>query len=311
MVKLIIQIPCYNEEKALGLTISELPREVPGVDVVEWLVVNDGSTDKTAKVAKAHGVDYVVNLTNNQGLAKAFITGLDHCLKHNADIIVNTDADNQYNAKGIEKLIKPILDGKADYVIGSRPIAQIKHFSLAKKLLHRFGSWVVKGVSKTDVPDPPSGFRALSKDAAMRLNVFSEYTYTLETIIQAGQKNMAVCFVPIGVNQDLRPSRLIKSIPSYIYKSFSTIVRIFVVYKPFRFFLTIGLIIFGLGLLLGVRFLYYWFIGEGRGHVQSVVLCGVLMGMGFQTMLIAFIADLLSVNRKIIEDIQYRLRKEK
>ena len=277
MVKLIIQIPCYNEEKALGLTISELPREVPGVDVVEWLVVNDGSTDKTAKVAKAHGVDYVVNLTNNQGLAKAFITGLDHCLKHNADIIVNTDADNQYNAKGIEKLIKPILDGKADYVIGSRPIAQIKHFSLAKKLLHRFGSWVVKGVSKTDVPDPPSGFRALSKDAAMRLNVFSEYTYTLETIIQAGQKNMAVCFVPIGVNQDLRPSRLIKSIPSYIYKSFSTIVRIFVVYKPFRFFLTIGLIIFGLGLLLGVRFLYYWFIGEGRGHVQSVVLCGVLM----------------------------------
>lgn len=309
MIKLIIQIPCYNEADSLPVTLKELPRKVDGCDVVEWLVVNDGSTDKTAEVAKAHGVDHVVNLMNNQGLAKAFTIGLDNCIKLGADIIVNTDADNQYKSEDIQKLIRPIFDGKADYVIGARPIAQIRHFSLSKKLLHKLGSWVIKVISKTDIPDPPSGFRAMSRDAAMRLNVFSEYTYTLETIIQAGQKNMAVCFVPVEVNQDLRPSRLIKSIPSYICKSFSTIVRVFVVYKPFRFFLTIGLIIFCLGFLLGVRFLYYWFIGEGRGHIQSIVLCGVLMGMGFQTILIAFIADLLSVNRKIIEDIKYRLRK--
>jgi len=310
-MKLIIQVPCYNEADSLPITLKELPRKVEGCDIVEWLVINDGSTDRTAEIAKAHGVEHIVSLTNNQGLAKAFTTGLDHCIKLGADIIVNTDADNQYNALDIQKLIKPILDGKADYVIGARPVAQIRHYSFSKKLLHKLGSWVIRGVSKTDIPDPPSGFRAISKDAAMRLNVFSEYTYTLETIIQAGQKNMAVCFVPVEVNQDLRPSKLIKNIPTYIYKSFSTIIRIFVVYKPFRFFLTIGLIIFGLGLLLAVRFLYYWFIGEGRGHVQSVVLSGVLMGMGFQTVLIAFIADLLSVNRKIIEDIQYRLRKSK
>lgn len=308
-MKLIIQIPCYNEAGSLPVTLKELPRKVDAFDTVEWLIINDGSTDDTVEVAKANGVDHIVSLTNNQGLAKAFKVGLDTCVKLGADVIVNTDADNQYNAQDIEKLVSPILDGKADYVIGTRPITQIKHFSPAKKLLQRLGSSAVRIVSKTDAPDAPSGFRAISKETAMRLNVFSEYTYTLETIIQAGQKNMALCFVPIRVNKDLRPSKLVKGIISYTKKSIITIVRIFVVYKPFRFFMTIGLTLFGLGVLLGLRYLYYCFTGKGAGHIQSVILSGALMAMGFQTGLIAFIADLLSVNRKLIEDLQYRIKK--
>lgn len=310
MRKLIIQIPCYNEENTLPITLKELPRNVEGVDKVEWLVIDDGSTDNTIEVAKTLGVDHIIQFNKHQGLARAFMAGLDACLKLGADVIVNTDADNQYNAKDIPKLISPILEGVADVVIGTRPIEKMKNFSIIKKFLHRLGSFVVRLVSRTNVPDAPSGFRALSKEAAMRLNVFNDYTYTLETIIQAGQKNMAVISIPIEVNKDLRPSRLIKSIPSYIIKSLSTIIRIFVVYKPFRFFFAIGFILFGSGFLIGIRFLYYFFTGKGGGHIQSLILGAILLGMGFQTIMVAFIADLLSVNRKLLEDIQYQLRKK-
>jgi glycosyltransferase involved in cell wall biosynthesis len=308
-MKLIIQIPCYNEEKTLALALAELPREVPGFDQVEWLIIDDGSTDTTHQVAAENGVDHIVSYTRNQGLAKVFMLGLDACVRHGADVIVNTDADNQYNASYIPNLTQPILKGKADMVIGARPIEMIEHFSFTKKVLQRLGSSVVRKVSHTDIPDAPSGFRAFSRDAAMKLNVFNEYTYTLETIIQAGMKQMAVTSIPVEVNEDLRPSRLVKSISSYIKKSIITILRIFVVYKPFRFFLIIGLILFGMGLVLGLRFLYYYLFGNGSGHIQSVILAGVMMGIGFQTILVAFIADLLSVNRKLLEEVQYRVRK--
>jgi len=308
-MKLIIQIPCYNEEDTLPITLKELPRNVAGFDKVEWLIIDDGSADRTVEVAKQYGVDHIVRHPKNLGLAKAFLTGLDACLKLGADVIVNTDADNQYCSKDIPKLVKPILEGKAEMVVGARPIEEIAHFSPVKKILQKLGSWVVRVASRTDIPDAPSGFRAISKEAALKLNVFNDYTYTLETIIQAGQKNMAIVSVPIRVNKDLRPSRLVKSIPSYIRKSIITIIRIFVVYRPFRFFVTIGAILFSLGFLLGLRFLYYYFSGNGSGHVQSVILAGVLLGMGFQTILVAFLADLLAVNRKLLEDIQYRLRK--
>ena len=308
-MKLIIQIPCYNEAETLAITLKDLPRSMEGFDKVEWLVINDGSTDNTVEVAKANGVDHVVSFNKNQGLARVFVAGLDACLKQGADVIVNTDADNQYNAKDIPLLIKPILDKKAELVVGARPISDIRHFRLIKKQLQKIGSWVVRLASKTDVPDAPSGFRAMSREAAMRLNVFNDYTYTLETIIQAGQKNMSVISVPVRVNKDLRPSRLVKSIPRYIAKSVVTIVRIFVVYKPFRFFMTIGLVLFASGFVIGLRFLYYFFREGGGGHVQSLILASILLGIGFQTMLVAFLADLQAVNRRLMEDIQYRIRK--
>ena len=306
-MKLIIQIPCYNEAGTLAIALSALPRKVKGFDKVEWLIINDGSTDDTVKVAKENGVDHIVNFKNNQGLAKGFMEGIKECLKQGADVIVNTDADNQYEAQDIPKLVQPILDHKAEYVIGERPISQTSHFSPIKKMLQKLGSWVVRRASKTDIPDAPSGFRAMSKECALSLNVYNNYTYTLETIIQAGQKNMAITSVPIRTNEDLRPSRLLSSIPNYIKKSVVTIIRIFVVYKPFRFFMTIAAVLLGLGLLLGFRFMYFYFIGDGSGHMQSVILSGVLIGMGFQTALIAFIADLLSVNRKLLEGVQYQL----
>ncbi|WP_272700599.1 glycosyltransferase family 2 protein [Desulfovibrio sp. Fe33] len=235
-MKLIIQIPCYNEEQTLGVALAELPRSVPGFTEVEWLVIDDGSRDNTVAEAKKHGVDHVVRHPNNKGLAAAFRTGLDACLALGADVIVNTDADNQYNAGNIPDLVAPILEGTADMVIGERPIASIDHFSPLKKMLQRLGSWVVRMASHTDIPDAPSGFRAISRVAAQQLMVFNNYTYTLETIIQAGQKGMSVTSVPVQVNDDLRPSRLVKDIPSYIRQSIFTIIRIFVVYKPFRFF---------------------------------------------------------------------------
>jgi len=308
-MKLIIQIPCYNEENSLPITLRELPRKVKGFDTVEWLIIDDGSTDKTVEVAKKLGVDHIVKLTKNQGLSKAFPAGLEACLQLGADVIVNTDADNQYNAGDIPELVKPILDGKADIVIGARPIPEIKHFSIIKKILQKLGSYVVKKVSKTDIPDAPSGFRAFSKKAAMQLQVFNSYTYTLETIIQAGRLNMAIISVPIRVNEDLRPSRLVKSIPDYIKRSIITIFRIFIIYEPFKFFITIGLSLFLFGLLIGIRFLYYFFTGDGEGHIQSLILSSILMIIGFQTMLIAFIADLISVNRRLLEDILFRLKK--
>lgn len=305
-MKLIIQIPCYNEAGTLAIALGALPREVEGFDTVEWLIINDGSTDDTVKVALECGVDHVVNFKHNKGLAKGFMAGITWCLELGADVIVNTDADNQYSASDIPKLVKPILEGRADYVIGARPITQIEHFSPLKKLLQKFGSWVVRKASGTDIPDAPSGFRAMSRECAMQLNVYSEYTYTLETIIQAGQKNMAITSVPVRTNEDLRPSRLFKSMGGYIKKSVITIIRIFVVYKPFRFFMSIALVLFTLGFLLGLRFVYFWLTGEGDGHIQSVILSGVLMGIGFQTGLIAFVADLLAVNRKLLEEIRGR-----
>ena len=305
-MKLIIQIPCYNEAETLAITLSALPREVEGFDKVEWLIINDGSEDDTLKVALECGVDHVVNFKHNQGLAKGFMAGIKECLKQGADVIVNTDADNQYEADDIHKLTQPIIDGKAEYVIGARPISQTEHFSPAKKFLQKLGSWVVKKASKADIPDAPSGFRAISRECAMQLNVYNNYTYTLETIIQAGQKNMAITSVPIRTNEDLRPSRLLSSTLNYMKRSIVTIVRISIVYNSFQFFMSIAVILFSLGFLLGLRYLYFIFTGDGEGHTQSVILAGVLMSMGFQTGLIAFITDLLSVNRKLLEEIKMR-----
>lgn len=307
-MKLIIQIPCYNEAGTLAIALATLPRQVPGFDIVEWLIIDDGSTDATVAVARANGVDHVVRHTRNQGLARGFMTGLDACLRLGADVIVNTDADNQYNADDIPSLTQPILEHRADIVVGARPIETIEHFSPVKKMLQKLGSWVVRVASNTDVPDAPSGFRAMSRAAAQRLMVFNDYTYTLETIIQAGQKNMAITSVPVRVNGDLRPSRLVKSIPSYIKRSIVTIIRIFIIYRPFRFFGTIGAALFGTGLLIGLRFLWKYLGGEGEGHVQSLILAALLLGMGFQTLLIAVVADLLAANRKLLEDVRYRLR---
>lgn len=308
-MKLIIQIPCYNEAETLPVALKDLPRSMEGFDKVEWLVINDGSTDNTAEVAKASGVNYVVSFSRNQGLARGFLAGLDACIKQGADVIVNTDADNQYRAADIPLLVRPILDDRADIVVGARPIGEIKHFSVIKKLLQKLGSWIVRSASRTDIPDAPSGFRAMSREAALRLNVFNEYTYTLETIIQAGQKNMSIISVPVHVNDDLRPSRLLRSVPQYIRKSILTIIRIFVVYKPFRFFMTIGLALFASGFVIGLRFLFYFFREGGEGHVQSLILASILLGIGFQTVLVAFLADLQAVNRRLMEDIQYRIRK--
>jgi len=306
-VKLVIQIPCHNEAQTLPVTLSCLPRHIPGFETVEWLVVNDGSSDRTAECARSMGVDHIVSLPKRQGLAKAFMAGIAAALERGADVIVNTDADNQYCADDIAALVAPILAGRADFVVGERPIAAIQDFSFSKKLLQNVGSWVVRAVSHTDIPDAPSGFRAMSRSCAAQLNVFSDYTYTLETIIQAGQKGMAITSVPVRVNRALRASRLVKSIPGYVMRSAITILRIFVVYQSFKFFMAIGMLLLLLGLALGLRFLYFYFVTlTGGGHVQSLILASILLGMGFQTCLIAFIADLLSVNRKLLEQIKVK-----
>jgi glycosyltransferase involved in cell wall biosynthesis len=307
-MKLIIQIPCFNEEKTLSIALQDLPRQIPGIDTVEVLVIDDGSTDATVQVARQCGVEHVVGFSANQGLANAFMLGIRSCLERGADIIVNTDADNQYCAADIPSLILPILERRADLVIGARPIAEIAHFSLIKKLLQRFGSWVVRRVSQTDVADAPSGFRAISREAALSLNVFNGYTYTLETIIQAGQHGMSVVSVPIRVNGELRPSRLVRSIPNYVKRSILTMFRIFVVYQPLKFFLTVGLIPFSIGLALGIRFVVYFLMGDGSGHVQSLILAAVLLLIGVQTFLLAILADLVGVNRRLLEEVQRTLR---
>lgn len=309
MTKLIIQIPCYNEEATLGLTLSELPRRLPGIDCVEWLIINDGSSDRTVEVAKANGVEHIVSFEHNRGLAKAYMAGLEACLKAGADIIVNTDADNQYCADDIPALIEPILLGQAEIVIGERPIRQIKHFSPTKKFLQKLGSWVVRMASNTDIPDAPSGFRAISRNAAIQLNVFNEYTYTLETIIQAGQKGMAITSVPIRTNGFLRPSRLVKSIPSYIQRSIFTILRIFMTYKPLRFFTVLGSIPLSIGVIIGLRWLLLFLGGTPRTHVPSLILAAILILIGFQLWMFGLVADLMAVNRKMLEDIQLRLRR--
>lgn len=305
-MKLIIQIPCFNEAQTLAIALAELPREAPGFDRVEWLIVNDGSTDETVEVARRSGVDHIVNFKRNQGLARGYVAGLRACIELGADVIVNTDADNQYDARDIPALVLPILEGRADIVIGARPIGAIEHFSPFKKALQRLGSRVVRAVSQTDVEDAPSGFRAISRDAAMRIHVFNDYTYTLETIIQAGRKNMVVLSVPIRVNGDLRPSKLVKSIPNYVKRSILTMLRISIIYRPFKFLMKVGGLVFAAGLLVGARYLLYLFGGEGGGHVQSLILASILLGIGFQTMIAALIADLSAVNRSLLEDIEYR-----
>lgn len=310
MTKLIIQIPCYNEERTLGLTLSELPRQLPGIDSIEWLIINDGSTDHTVEVAKSCGVDHIVNFTSNQGLAKAFMAGLEASLQAGADIIVNTDADNQYCAADIPKLIQPILLGQADMVIGARPIWQTKHFSVIKKLLQNLGSSMVRVASNTNIPDAPSGFRAFSREVAMQLNVFNSYTYTIETIIQAGQKGMAVASVPIRTNPNLRRSRLVKSIPSYVMRSTFTILRIFMLYKPLRFFTFLGTLPLGIGLLLGLRWLLlFWFVDPTRSRAPSLILAAVLILIGFQLWMFGLVADLLAANRRLLEENRLRLRR--
>lgn len=303
-MKLIIQIPCLNEAETLAIALDDLPRQVDGFDKVEWLIIDDGSSDDTVKVAKECGVDHIVSHTTNQGLAKGFMTGIRACLTLGADVIVNTDADNQYDANYIPALVKPILDKTSDIVIGERPISTIEHFSPIKKMLQKLGSWVVRVASKTDVPDAPSGFRAMSRGAAQQLMVFSDYTYTLETIIQAGQKNMAISSVPVKVNADLRPSRLLSSIPSYIKRSVFTIVRIFAIYRPFRFFASIGFFLLLLGGGVGLRFIWHFFQGEGDGYIQSLILTSILLTTGFITFLVAFLADMLAANRKLLEEIR-------
>jgi glycosyltransferase involved in cell wall biosynthesis len=310
MTKLIIQIPCYNEERTLGITLSALPRHIPGIDKVEWLIINDGSRDRTVEVAKEFGVDHIVNFSTNQGLAKGFMAGLDACLRAGADIIVNTDADNQYCADDIPKLIQPILLGQAEMVVGARPIWETRHFSVVKKMLQNFGSWMVRLASNTDIPDAPSGFRAFSRNAAMQLNVFNSYTYTLETIIQAGQKGIAVASVPIRTNPNLRRSRLVKSIPSYVFRSATTILRIFMLYRPLRFFALLGSIPLSIGTLLGLRWLIlFFFVDPTRSRAPSLILAAILILIGFQLWMFGLVADLMAANRRLMEETRLRLRR--
>ncbi|MES1026550.1 glycosyltransferase family 2 protein [Gloeocapsa sp. BRSZ] len=310
MMKLIIQIPCYNEEHTLGTTLAELPRSLPGIDCIEWLVIDDGSRDRTIEVAKAHGVDHIVRFPTNQGLAKAFMAGLEASLKAGADIIVNTDADNQYCAEDIPTLIQPILLHQAEIVVGARPIWKTKQFSLSKKLLQKLGSWVVRIASNTKIPDAPSGFRAFSREAALQLNVFNNYTYTLETIIQAGQKGIAIASVPIHTNPVMRPSRLVKSTPRYVVRSLFTILRIFIIYKPLRFFMFLGSLPFSVGVLLGFRWLFFFFFETTtRTRVPSLILAAILILIGFQLWMFGLVADLMAANRRLIEEVQLRMRR--
>lgn len=308
-MKLVIQIPCYNEEETLTIALDALPRHIDGIDEIEYLIINDGSKDRTVQVAKDWGVNYVVNFTQNKGLAKGFMAGIDACLRNGADIIVNTDADNQYCADDIEKLVRPILEGKSDIVVGERPIDQTAHFSPLKKKLQHLGSWTVRVASGTDIPDAPSGFRAYSREAAMKLNVVNEYTYTLETIIQAGRNKTAITSVPIRTNPELRKSRLFGSMFGYIKRASTTIIRAFMMYKPMKFFCTLGAILFLVGLALGIRFIVFLCQGNGTGHIQSLILTAILLLMGFQSFLIGLQADVIAANRKLLEDIQYHVRK--
>lgn len=302
-MKLIIQIPCFNESETLAIALAELPREVAGFDAVEWLIIDDGSADNTAEVARKNGVHHVIRHPMNRGLAEAFMTGIDACLKLGADVIVNTDADNQYNGADIPALTGPLLAGEAEIVIGARPISETEHFSWIKKILQHLGSWAVRVASHTDVADAPSGFRAITREAAMRLNVFNAYTYTLEMIIQAGQSNMQVISVPIRTNPDLRPSRLVTSIRSYVQRSLGTIVRVFVIYRPLALFLWTGIPCIVFGLLCGLRFLLLYFMGQGEGHIQSVVLTALCLIVGTLLIMMGLIADLIAANRKLSERI--------
>ena len=309
MMKLIVQVPCWNEEAVLPLTLADIPKQIAGVDEVEILVIDDGSIDRTVEVAQIAGVDHIVCLQEHQGLAAAFAAGLDTSLRLGADIIVNTDADNQYRGSDIERLIQPILAGQADMVVGDRQTDTVPHFSPMKKLLQRVGSWVVRQASGTRIPDATSGFRAYSREAALSLNVVSDYTYTLETIIQAGKKGIALAHVPITANEPTRESRLIRSVPDYLGRSASTILRIYTMYKPLRVFSIVGSVVLAASLALAGRYLYFLFLGEGKGHIQSVVLAGVLLVLGVEVLLIGLVADLVSINRRLGEEVLLRVKK--
>jgi len=307
-MKLIIQIPCFNEEETLPVTLQDIPKTFNGIDEVEVLIIDDGSTDNTSRVAREHGVDHIVKLTHNMGLAESFSAGIDACLRIGADIIVNTDGDNQYFGADIQKLIDPIVQGEADVVIGDRQVSDIKHFTFVKKRLQKLGSWVVRQLSGTQVPDTTSGFRAYSREAALRMNVISKFTYTLETVIQAGKKKMAINHVPVRTNQPLRSSRLFTSIPGYLKRSVATIIRIYTLYEPLKMFWIIGSVVFSGGILLGIRYLYFYF-HQQPGHVQSLILAAVLMIVGFQIVMIGLLADIIGANRRLIEDTLYRIKK--
>jgi glycosyltransferase involved in cell wall biosynthesis len=308
-MKLIVQIPCFNEEATLAATVADIPRRIDGVDRVEVLVIDDGSTDRTVEVARQAGVDHIVRHPNNRGLARTFRTGLDACLKAGADIIVNTDGDNQYAGADIPKLIRPILEGRADIVIGDRQTADIAHFSPLKRRLQALGSSVVRLLSETEVPDAVSGFRAMSREAALQINVLSNFSYTIEMLIQSGRKRLAIAAVPIATRKTERPSRLFTGIPRFLQRSATTMVRAYSMYKPLRVFFYTGMTLTLLGLLPVARFLYFWAIGEGGGHVQSLVLGGVLMVIGFMTFLIGLVADLIAFNRQLLEMILEKVRR--
>jgi glycosyltransferase involved in cell wall biosynthesis len=307
-VKLIVQIPCYNEEEYLATTLRDIPKEIPGIDEIEFLVIDDGSTDRTVEVARKAGVHHLVRFTNRKGLARGFMAGLDAALKAHADIIVNTDADNQYCGADIPKLIEPILGGEADMVIGDRNVQKIPHFSPLKRLLQRWGSWAVRRISGTNIPDCTSGFRAYNREAALRINIVSQFTYTLESIIQGGKKSIAIAHVPVRTNEQVRKSRLFATLWEYIKRSLSTIVRIYTMYEAFKVFIFCGTAILLVGAALAVRFLYFYFTAGGRGHMQSLIFAAICTIVGFQILLIGLVADLISSNRQLIEDALYRIR---
>lgn len=308
-MKLIIQIPCLNEEETLPQTLKDLPKQIDGIDTIETLVIDDGSTDRTSEIAKQNGVNHVVRFTKHRGLAHVFAAGLDASLKAGADIIVNTDADNQYKGSDIPRLIRPILEGKADIVIGNRDIENVQQFSWIKKRLQRIGSAVVRQLSGSNVPDCTTGFRAYSREAAINLNIISEYTYTLESIIQAENKNLAIANITISTNFVKRKSRLFRSIPEYIKRSVMTMVRVYSMFNPFRLFVTLGAIFSGIGILIGCRFLYFYLIGGGSGKIQSLILAAVFIIIGFQLLIVAIIADLISANRRLIEETLIRVKR--
>lgn len=308
-MKVIVQIPCYNEEATLAETLAEIPRRIPGVDQVEILIVDDGSTDRTVEVAREHGVDHVVRHRMNQGLASAFRTGLDACLRRGADVIVNTDADNQYSGADVPRLIAPILERRADVVVGDRQTDRIEHFSWVKKKLQRVGSWVVRSLSRVEVPDAVSGFRALSRQAALKTNILTSFSYTIEMLVQAGKKRMSVVSVPVTVNPRTRESRLYTSVLEFIQRSVVTLVRSYAMYQPLKVFVAIGAVLMLAGALPVLRFLYFYFHGDGSGHVQSLVIAGVLLTMGFMAFLVGLVADLIAFNRQLLEIVLEKIRR--